>query len=134
MLANRLRSALTITGMLIGVASVIILIAVGNGSSRAVAQRIQGLGTNVVLVLRQGTPGGAFGGRASGTSSAPLTLADANAVNDHASAPDVLSVSPTINASVTSVAGGVSYYGARQIVRCNTVLTVLGGVGGIMVV
>ena len=48
--ANKLRSGLTILGMTIGVASVIVLIAVGNGSSKAVQSRIQSLGTNVLVV------------------------------------------------------------------------------------
>jgi putative ABC transport system permease protein len=109
MLANRLRSALTITGMLIGVASVILLVSVGNGSSAAVQARIESLGTNVVLVMRQFTPGGAFGGRSSGVSSMPLTLQDAAALQDPSTAPDIKSVSPSVSASVTAVAGGVSY-------------------------
>ena len=55
-LANKLRSSLTILGLTIGVASVIVLIAVGNGSSRAVQQRIEALGSNVLLITRGGTP------------------------------------------------------------------------------
>ena len=51
--ANKLRSGLTILGMTIGVASVIVLIAVGNGSSKAVQSRIQSLGTNVLVVHAQ---------------------------------------------------------------------------------
>jgi ABC-type lipoprotein release transport system permease subunit len=56
---NKLRSGLTILGMTIGVASVIVLIAVGNGSSKAVQSRIQSLGTNVLVVLTGGFRGGA---------------------------------------------------------------------------
>ena len=52
--ANKLRSGLTILGMTIGVASVIVLIAVGNGSSKAVQSRIQSLGTNVLVVQASG--------------------------------------------------------------------------------
>ncbi len=52
--ANKLRSGLTILGMTIGVASVIVLIAVGNGSSKAVQSRIQSLGTNVLIVQGSG--------------------------------------------------------------------------------
>jgi len=108
LLANRLRSGLTILGMLIGVASVIILISVGNGSSQAVQKRIESLGTNVLLVLRFGGLGGA---RATpGASIMPLTQADADALASPDSAPDVLSVSPVVNANnVTIAAGGVSY-------------------------
>src|SRR5258708_6766861 len=110
MLANRLRSALTITGMVIGVASVIVLLSVGNGSSHAVQARIESLGTNVVLVLRQFSFGGAAAGRTAGTSSTPLTLADAKALMDPAEAPDIKSVSPSVSVqSATAVAGSVSY-------------------------
>ena len=52
--ANKLRSSLTILGLTIGVASVIVLIAVGNGSSQAVQKRIEALGSNVLLVTRGG--------------------------------------------------------------------------------
>ena len=54
--ANKLRSGLTILGMTIGVASVIVLIAVGNGSSQAVKSQIQSLGTNVLLVMSGARP------------------------------------------------------------------------------
>ena len=63
--ANKLRSGLTILGMTIGVAAVIILVAVGNGSKLAVQERINALGSNVLLVQPQGGrfgPGGAAGG------------------------------------------------------------------------
>ena len=63
--ANKLRSGLTILGMTIGVASVIVLIAVGNGSSKAVQSRIQSLGTNVLIVMPSG--GGFRGGARAST-------------------------------------------------------------------
>ena len=49
---NLLRSALTMLGILIGVGSVIVLVAVGNGSSVAVQKQIEGLGTNTLVVFR----------------------------------------------------------------------------------
>ena len=73
--ANKLRSGLTILGMTIGVASVIVLIAVGNGSSKAVQSRIQSLGTNVLLV--QGSGGLRRFAGASTANSVSLTKADA---------------------------------------------------------
>jgi putative ABC transport system permease protein len=107
LMANRLRSGLTILGMLIGVASVIILIAVGTGSSQAVQKRIESLGTNVLLVLRFGGLGGA---RSTAGASMPLSAADATALSDPDAAPDVQSVSPVVNAtSPTLASGGVSY-------------------------
>jgi putative ABC transport system permease protein len=105
---NKLRSGLTILGMTIGVASVIILIAVGNGSSQAVQSRIQSLGTNVLVVM----PTGGFrgGARASATTSVSLTKADAEALQNKSLAPDVLSASPVVNATeVKLVSGNTSF-------------------------
>ena len=49
--SNKLRSALTVLGVLIGVAAVVILVAVGTGSSKAVADQINRLGTNTLTVF-----------------------------------------------------------------------------------
>ena len=104
--ANKLRSSLTILGMTIGVASVIVLIAVGNGSSKAVQARIQSLGTNVLLVTPQGGRGGPAG---ASSSSISLTKQDAEALQPGV-APDVQSASPVVNASnVKLVYGSTSY-------------------------
>jgi putative ABC transport system permease protein len=108
LLTNKLRSGLTILGMVIGVGSVIILIAVGNGSSQAVQKQIESLGTNVLLVLRFGGLGGARA--TSGASLQPLTPADAAALSDPTNAPDVQSVSPVVNVpSATLSFNGTSY-------------------------
>ncbi|WP_370552578.1 ABC transporter permease [Conexibacter sp. CPCC 206217] len=105
-LANKLRSGLTILGLTIGVASVIVLIAVGNGSSKQVAAQIEALGSNVLLVM----PGGARGGSgASNAATKPLTTADADGLRDPELAPAVRSASPTVNASATIVSGATSY-------------------------
>jgi putative ABC transport system permease protein len=106
--ANKLRSGLTILGMTIGVASVIVLIAVGNGSSKAVQSRIQGLGTNVLIV--QGSGGARGGALAAGTSSVSLTKQDAEALQDPAIAPDVKSASPVVNANSVKLVSGSSSY------------------------
>lgn len=106
--AHRLRSGLTILGMTIGVASVIILIAVGNGSSQEVQQRIESLGTNVLLVQGGGLRGGAR--LASATGTVALTKQDAAALQNKNEAPDVRSAAPVVNATaVTLVYNGTSY-------------------------
>ncbi len=112
---NRLRSFLTMLGMLIGVGSVIMLVAVGTGSTAAIQKTIEGLGTNLLQVSPQfgfGGPGG-FGGRATtGTQSraAILTAADVKALEDKTQNPDVTAVAPVANAnSVTAVYQGASY-------------------------
>jgi putative ABC transport system permease protein len=100
--ANKLRSGLTILGMTIGVASVIVLIAVGNGSSKAVQSTIQSLGTNVLVVQASG--GFRFGARASTAATVSLTKADAEALESPSLAPDVKSASPVVDASSVSLA------------------------------
>src|SRR5580692_3410324 len=99
--ANKLRSGLTILGMTIGVASVIVLIAVGNGSPKAVQSTIQSLGTNVLVVQASG--GFRFGARASTAGTISLTKADAEALQSPSLAPDVKSASPVVDASDVSL-------------------------------
>jgi putative ABC transport system permease protein len=106
LLANRLRSGLTILGLTIGVASVIVLIAVGNGSAATVQQRIESLGSNVLLVTRSFTLGGSA---ASNAPTQPLSQKDVDALNDKTNAPDVSAAAPVVNASPTLVHNGVSY-------------------------
>jgi len=107
--ANKLRSGLTILGMTIGVGSVIVLIAVGNGSSKAVASRIQSLGTNVLIVQAAG--GGFRGGaRASSASTVSLTKQDAEALQNPGLAPDVKNASPVVNATGVKLVYGNSSF------------------------
>ena len=83
--ANKLRSALTTLGILIGVGSVILLVAVGNGSSRQIEENLDALGTNSLTVLHEGA--GLFGsasGNTGATSTANLTVADAQALSQAA--------------------------------------------------
>src|SRR3984957_783974 len=106
--ANKLRSGLTILGMTIGVASVIVLIAVGNGSSKAVQSTIQSLGTNVLVVQSSGGFRGGLGGGTASTIS--LTKADAQALQNPSLAPDVKSASPVVDASdVTLTYAGTTF-------------------------
>jgi putative ABC transport system permease protein len=92
--ANKLRSALTMLGILIGVAAVILLVAVGNGSAKAISDRIQALGTNTITVMSTGR---------GGSTSTALTTDIAGALIDPTLAPDVRSVSPVVNASSATV-------------------------------
>jgi putative ABC transport system permease protein len=106
--ANKLRSGLTILGLMIGVGSVIVLLAVGTGSTNAVEKQISSLGSNVLLVQSTSGLGGLGGGTS--TSSSSLTLDDAKALQDRFKAPDVASVSPVVNAnSVTLTYNGTTY-------------------------
>lgn len=104
--ANKLRSGLTMLGILIGVAAVIVLMAIGNGASVAVTSSIESLGTNT-LTVRHGTFGSSDdGGR---TQFKDLTVDDATALVDPILAPDVASATPVVSAATTCVFGGSSY-------------------------
>ncbi len=108
LLANKLRSALTILGLMIGAGSVIILVAVGTGSSAAVQSQIEALGSNVLLVESTPTLGGLRGG--GGATVNPLTVADADALQNRFTAPDVASASPVVSANdVTLTYNGTTY-------------------------
>lgn len=105
--ANKLRSGLTMLGILIGVAAVIVLLAVGNGTSKAVTDRIESLGSNT-LTVRSGSFGFGGGGEAR-TQYKGLSVADAEALIDDVLAPDVYSVSPVATTSLTCTYDGTSY-------------------------
>jgi len=107
--ANKLRTALTVLGLMIGVGSVIVLIAVGTGSSTAVEKQIDALGSNVLLVT-SATQLGGFGGFGASSSSNALALADADALQNHFKAPDVKSVSPVVDGSSVTLTYGNSTY------------------------
>src|SRR4051794_29073253 len=77
LVSNKVRSLLTMLGVIIGVASVVALLAIGNGASAAITGQIQSIGTNV-LTLRPGSPNDRGPGNSS--SAQNLTLADAQAI------------------------------------------------------
>jgi len=91
---------------MIGVGAVIVLVAVGNGSSQSVQNQLESLGTNTLTVL----PAGFGAGGARSFSSRPvLTEQDVNALEDRSSAPDVSQVAPIKSTSVAGAYGGNSY-------------------------
>jgi putative ABC transport system permease protein len=92
--SNKLRSALTVLGILIGVGAVIVLVAVGTGSSAAVQSRIQSLGTNTLTVFNRG---GAVRGQV-GPQTQRITITDADiaALNDELQAPSLVAASPVV--------------------------------------
>jgi macrolide transport system ATP-binding/permease protein len=75
---NKMRSALTMLGVFIGVAALIVMVAVGNGASEAVRKQIESLGTNVVVILPGALTTGGI--RAGFGSASTLTVADARAI------------------------------------------------------
>jgi putative ABC transport system permease protein len=95
MVANKLRTALTMLGIVIGVGAVIALMSIGSGAQAAIAQNIKSLGANLITI----SPGAVSqGGVSQGAGSAPtLTIDDANALSSSGAAPDVAEVSPELN-------------------------------------
>jgi putative ABC transport system permease protein len=105
--ANKVRSALTMLGVLIGVAAVILLLAVGNGSSQSVKNAIEKLGTNSLTI----SSGGGFssGSSSAATTVKPLTTSDAKALANSSKAPHVKSVAPEVTTSQTAIYQGTSH-------------------------
>ena len=81
---NKMRSALTMLGVFIGVAALIAMVAVGDGAASAVKQQLESLGTNMIVVQPGAVSGS--GARAGAGSASTLTVADADALGKQASA------------------------------------------------
>ena len=105
---RRMRSALTVLGILIGIAAVMLTVGLGQGAQQQVASQIGKLGSNLLIV----SPGsstsltGIRGGRGSATT---LTTADAAMLADPTVAPDVRAVAPTSSTSTTLTANGTNW-------------------------
>jgi len=99
--ANKMRSSLTMLGIVIGVAAVIALLSIGQGVQKTVTEQIQSAGSNMLMILPgQITETGGFEFNPS------LTYEDAQAIGDPMNVPDVATVAPTMEGSTT-----VSYDG-----------------------
>ena len=98
--ANKMRSVLTMLGIVIGIAAVITMIALGNGAQKAVSQRLQALGTNVLSV----NPGQQMFGGVDRGSSEKLTIKDAQALM--AAPRAITSVTPQMQRSQQIEFGG----------------------------
>jgi putative ABC transport system permease protein len=97
--SNKLRSGLTILGIVIGVAAVIAMLAVGQGAQNTILGSISGIGTNVLFVFRGND-------QAEVRNARQLTEQDAEALNDKFAAPSVKAVAPMLQGSAEVVAGG----------------------------
>ncbi|HSM25550.1 MAG TPA: ABC transporter permease, partial [Anaerolineaceae bacterium] len=98
--ANKMRSGLTILGIVIGVAAVIAMLAVGSGAQNTITGSISGLGSNLLFVFR--------GGNDNVRNPKPLTLGDADAISDPFQAPSVEAVAPYISSNLTVSFSGES--------------------------
>ncbi len=98
--SNKLRSGLTVLGIVIGVAAVIAMLAVGNGAQASITGSINGIGTNLLFVFRGGQNTDAA------HPARPLTLEDANALLDQLAAPSVAAVAPALQGNADVVFSG----------------------------
>jgi putative ABC transport system permease protein len=105
--ANKLRSVLTMLGIIIGVGAVIALMSVGRGVEKYVTDQFASAGTNLLFIvpgqLTEGPPS-----RRSNTSGV-LTLGDAEAINNPFQVPDVVAVAPEVSGSTTISRGKKSF-------------------------
>lgn len=96
---NKMRSGLTVLGIVIGVAAVIAMLAVGRGAEASITGSISGIGTNLLFVFR-----GDFNDTVRNPK--PLTMGDANAIADRFAAPSVEAVAPALQGNATVSFGG----------------------------
>jgi putative ABC transport system permease protein len=97
--SNKMRSGLTILGIVIGVAAVIAMLAIGAGAQNSITGSINGIGTNVLFVFSGNQ-------QVEVKNIRPLTMKDAEAINDPFSAPSVAAVAPILQGTVEAAAGG----------------------------
>ncbi|MCB0195699.1 MAG: ABC transporter permease [Anaerolineae bacterium] len=118
---NKLRTILTMLGIIIGVAAVIALVSIGNGVRQSMNEQFTSLGTNLLTISsggrggRGGGPGGPPGSQEEDTSqddllekaAEPLTMKDVEALTDAAQTAHLVGIAPTY--SVNNLSGGVVY-------------------------
>ncbi len=95
--ARRMRSALTMLGILIGIAAVMLTVGLGQGAQQQITDQINSLGSNLITVSPSQASSGGF--RGGGTTVSTLTIQDAEMLADPEIAPDVAGVAPTSSVS-----------------------------------
>ncbi len=110
LLRNKLRSTLTVVGIMIGIAAVICVVAIGRAGQARVEQQLNNLGDNFVWIEAGGR---AVNGVRTGTHATPtLTLGDALAIKNQV--PLIKSVSPNVDASVQMIYGNQNWYASYR--------------------
>ncbi len=104
---NKMRSALTMLGIIIGVGAVIAMVSIGQGAQAMVQDQMQSMGTNVMYVFPSGNRG-AGGARLSTGQGGGLTAADVNAILGEI--PIVQAATPIVNANGQLVFGNQNWY------------------------
>ena len=124
---NKLRAFLTMLGIIIGVASVITMLAIGQGSKKSIEDQISGMGSNMLFVMPGNTRMG--GVQQGNTASKNLTLADINALTVGCDA--LTAVSPEVRGSGQAVYGSSNWpttiYGGNEAYLAIKMWTVVSG-------
>ncbi len=100
--ANKLRSFLTMLGIIIGVASVIAMLAIGQGSKQSIQQQIAEMGSNMIMI-HPGAERGPGGARRDASSMQTLKLTDYEAIREQAKF--IAAISPSVSSSGQFVHG-----------------------------
>jgi putative ABC transport system permease protein len=103
---HKLRSFLTILGVVIGIAAVIALMSVGKGAEAQILSNMSGLGANIITISGGSSSSGMVRGGFGSANS--LTLEDAEDIE--ASVSDIAGVSPTTNSAMQVISGGTNMY------------------------
>jgi putative ABC transport system permease protein len=111
--AHRLRSMLTMLGIVIGISSVVLTVGLGLGAQDEVRDQIDSLGSNL-LIVSPGSDTDSSGVRGGFGSAQTLSLADARAIADKKVAPDVARVAPTTS-DMTSLTAGTTNWTSRVV-------------------
>ena len=98
--SNKMRSFLTVLGIVIGVGAVIGLLAIGEGASESILGQIESIGTNSIYVMRSNQD--------DVTNPKPLTLTDAEALSNRSRAPHILRATPVLTGQTTFSLGDIS--------------------------
>jgi putative ABC transport system permease protein len=106
--SHRLRSFLTVLGILIGIAAVILTVGLGEGAQGQVTSEITALGSNV-LTITPGSTTSSTGIREALGSASTLTMADVSALSNKIDDPDVKAVAPITSSSEELVAGSSTW-------------------------
>ncbi len=117
---NKLRAFLTMLGIIIGVASVIAMVAIGQGSKQSIQQSLSGMGSNMIIIRPNSNI--SAGARLDATTVQTLTLDDVKALQKQA--PDLSAVTPMANAKGQAIYGNNNWPTTIQGVDPNYIATI----------
>jgi putative ABC transport system permease protein len=106
--SNKMRSGLTILGIVIGVGAVIAMLSIGQGAQNSITGSINGIGTNVLFVFSGNRTEGPARNENAVKNVRPLTMEDAEALADTFSAPSVAAVAPVLQGNADAAAQGLT--------------------------